>query len=188
MPTSWRLMMVVYNLGFAQEMGLAPNMVGVMIHIRSSIYELYAVQMFDEMLSSRFFVKFLVIVKDYDSATGSRRLFFVKLLLKAEERCHDFDTLIRVLEIVQNLINVGTDDNFHMLYNTDGNGFHTEQGDVHEDIMTWNKSEVDEFNHPYGLQDCRWFNYVVFSGFIVVIADAPPILNWVSPVEIEAEY
>ncbi|KAB2627892.1 auxin-induced protein 6B-like [Pyrus ussuriensis x Pyrus communis] len=34
----------------------------------------------------------------------------------------------------------------------------------HEYIMTRSESEVDEFNHPEGLQDCRWFNYVLFSG------------------------
>ncbi|CAN6551613.1 unnamed protein product [Malus baccata var. baccata] len=83
-------------------MGFAPNMVGVRIYIRSSIYELYAVQVFDEMLSSRFFVKFLVVVKDYSSATGSRRLFFVKPLLEAEEGCHNFGTLIGV-KTMQNL-------------------------------------------------------------------------------------
>ena len=69
-----------------------------------------------------------------------------------------------VLENIQNLIDVGTNDTFHMLYNSHGNGFDMEQGDIHEDIMTWNESEVDEFNHPEGLQDCRWFNYVLFSG------------------------
>ncbi|XP_068341685.1 uncharacterized protein [Pyrus communis] len=62
------------------------------------------------------------------------------------------------MDAMQNLMDVGTDDTFHMLQNPDGNDFHMEQGNIHEDIMTWNESEVDEFNHPEGLPDCSLFN------------------------------
>ncbi|KAB2628190.1 hypothetical protein D8674_032985 [Pyrus ussuriensis x Pyrus communis] len=62
------------------------------------------------------------------------------------------------VDAMQNLMNVGIDDTFHMLQNPDGNDFHMEQGNIHEDIMTWNESEVDEFNHPEGLPDCSLFN------------------------------
>ncbi|KAM1662956.1 hypothetical protein ACFX13_043240 [Malus domestica] len=62
------------------------------------------------------------------------------------------------MDAMQNLMNVGIDDTFHMLQNPDGNDFHMEQGNIHEDIMTWNESEVDEFNHPEGLPDCSLFN------------------------------
>ncbi|XP_048437406.1 LOW QUALITY PROTEIN: uncharacterized protein LOC103928290 [Pyrus x bretschneideri] len=62
------------------------------------------------------------------------------------------------MDAMQNLMDVGTDDTFHMLQNPDGNDFHMEQGNIHEDIMTWNESKVDEFNHPEGLPDCSLFN------------------------------